>query len=66
MINDGGPAFPSQGRNYRGMTVRDYFAGEELAKTAGPCMCDDPAVYERLADHCYRMADAMIAARELK
>jgi hypothetical protein len=66
MINDGGPAFPSQGKNYSGMTLRDYFAAKELAKTIGPYICDDPAVYKRLADHCYRMADAMIDARESK
>jgi hypothetical protein len=48
------------------MTLRDYFAGKELSKTDGPVICDQPAVYMRLADHCYRMADAMLKAREVQ
>lgn len=46
-----------------GMTLLDYFAGQELAKTHGTVICDMPEMYDRLADHCYRMADAMIRAR---
>ena len=67
--NDGGSAFPQDTNtpNYRsGMTLRDYFAGKELSKTDGPVICDQPAVYMRLADHCYRMADAMLKAREVQ
>lgn len=46
-----------------GMTLRDYFAGQELAKTPGAYLLDEPIAYERLARHCYRMADAMLTAR---
>lgn len=70
--NHGGPAFPSANdvrigelgtAGHPGMTLRDYFAAKELAKTNGVAICDIPEAYARLADHCYRMADAMLAAR---
>lgn len=47
-----------------GMTLRDYFAAKELAKTIGPSICDMPGAYEELAVHCYKMADAMLEARK--
>lgn len=67
------PAFPiplNHGESYMGhsvcdgMTLRDYFAAKELSKTVGACICDVPESYERLAEHCYRMADAMLEARK--
>ena len=66
--NNGGPALPvvSDGHTHGtepGMTLRDYFAAEELSKKDGVGICDEPETYARLADHCYRMADAMLAAR---
>lgn len=69
--DDGGPAFPidawnSDASEYLrdgGMSLRDYFAGKELAKVDCVSVCGQPAEYERLADHCYRMADAMLKAR---
>lgn len=65
---DGGQAFPhgdpTNGGDI-GMTLRDYFAAKELTslekKTV--CVCDRPREYARIADHCYRMADAMLAER---
>lgn len=48
---------------YQGMTLRDYFAGKELSKIHGTSICDAPESYARVADHCYRMADAMLAER---
>ena len=66
--NDGGPAFPGfdlinqEGRrNPAGMTLRDYFAGQAL--TPSVQFGESP---RQLADRCYQMADAMVAARELK
>lgn len=47
-----------------GMTLRDHFAGQELSKVDGAAICDIPSAYARVADHCYRMADAMLKARE--
>lgn len=68
IYNDGGPAFPVTSNYYdsSGMSLRDYFAAKELAKTHGVASCDQTEVYARLADHCYRMADAMLKAREVQ
>lgn len=68
-INNGGPAFPHHEDGFSGtsagMTLRDYFAAKELGRLDGECgVCDAPEAYERVAMHCYRMADAMLAARE--
>lgn len=78
-IKHGGPAFPVEcnwvdgephgmqtGNTtgwHEGMTLLDFFAGQELAKTHGVSVCDVPEAYYRLADHCYRMADAMLRRR---
>ena len=70
-IKDGGQAFPIAGyegdstmsRPVAGMTMRDYFAGQELAKQHG-ATAETDADFARVAVHCYRMADAMLAARE--
>lgn len=67
-FNDGGSAFPPHARStadeYMGMSLRDYFAAKELSSVDGVRICDMPSAYDRLADHCYRMADAMLRARE--
>ncbi|HEP6426934.1 TPA: hypothetical protein VDB83_001205 [Burkholderia cenocepacia] len=72
-INTGGPAFPNPAladENFHpqcdvsGMTLRDYFAAEELSKVNCVEVCDEQGAYDRLAVHCYRMADAMLRARE--
>ncbi len=69
--NDGGPAFPEAklAHNdyhsaYRGMTLRDYFAGQALMGMGlysdyahGPCNAD-------AAKRAYALADAMLKARE--
>lgn len=61
-IDDGGQAFPTPDTddNYRipGMSLRDYFAAACLANLAE---WDDA---NEAARHAYRVADAMIAARE--
>jgi hypothetical protein len=66
--DNGGPAFPVPNTEWQspGMMLRDYFAAKELARMDyHQCMvCDVPSAYERLAIHCYRMADAMLKARE--
>lgn len=69
---DGGAAFPvpeirADGIGIRegwdGMTLRDYFAAKELTKAEVGAICAPPECYARVADHCYRMADAMLAER---
>jgi hypothetical protein len=63
----GGAAFPralvpGQDNGEPGMTLRDWFAGQALAGLmADPGTFDTP--HKRLAESCYGMADAMLAAR---
>lgn len=68
-IKDGGSAFPIMDANAQGipvcvefgMSLRDYFAAKVL--------CGWPATYSDEASHArasYRMADAMLKAREVK
>ena len=68
-INDGGPAFPNvpsdpQYSDWdRGMTLRDYFAAAIMqGLMASQCeVTDDPYPI-----YAYKIADAMIKAREVK
>ena len=68
----GGPAFPhhivcangwAETQELQGMTLRDYFAAKAL-----PWVAEDmPAqenFFERVADQSYKLADAMLKARE--
>lgn len=86
--NDGGPAFPSeQGHTpegtwnqtiERGMSLRDYFAGQALAAMIGKSpFFDREGEHGRptvdmwqfkldMADSAYFYADAMLAARGAK
>jgi hypothetical protein len=76
---DGGPAFPQCGWKYApesgryvesisgGMSLRDYFAGHVLSlQTYAGSATTQPSDYQiaNLAETAYRIADAMIAARE--
>lgn len=65
----GGPAFPggSTGRfcnnypmTYQGMTLRDYFAGQVISNIAE---MESTFSAQHLASRAYRIADAMIEAR---
>jgi len=62
--NDGGPAFPLHERDdaLKGMSLRDWFAGQALA---GLQFMDTERTYGTDAENCYRMADAMIKARQV-
>lgn len=60
-IKDGGPAFPTGTFADEGMSLRDWFAGQALA--SGQCEGDCP---DSLAELCYRIADAMLKARETR
>ena len=71
-INDGGTAFPSHWMDFQpttgeqvireqfpGMTLRDWFGGQALARIATEeCDMDEKARW------CYRLADAMIKERQ--
>jgi hypothetical protein len=65
--NTGGPAFPSAQldtttltyKYVEGMTLRDYFAAKAMQMTFPLCGTKTTA-----AEECYRIADAMLKARE--
>ncbi|MDN7490538.1 hypothetical protein QZM35_22770 [Burkholderia sp. AU45274] len=77
-IKNGGPAFPSTTKTYtadngdtmhqgaNGMTLRDHFATEAMAAVTMSQgeLHDIPESYDRIALHAYKMADAMLRARE--
>ena len=67
-INDGGQAFPRAVQfddafiHGHGMTLRDYFAAAIMqGLMSSQCQIDDPYPI-----YAYRIADAMIRAREVK
>lgn len=76
-IEDGGAAYPAviakkfDGRTgapieqdfYRGMSLRDWFAGQALAGSSVSEFADDQ--FRLLAKRSYAIADAMIAARQM-
>jgi hypothetical protein len=69
-INDGGMAFPTlfpeehYGTGYRGMTLRDYFAGQALAGILASANFGN--VKDWIGAKAYEAADSMLAARERK
>jgi hypothetical protein len=78
--NNGGPAFPYEydrsdnvGGTYRevesGLTIRDYFAAKCMSAVIGslngPVTGEEyPGDFEHYASTAYKMADAMLKARE--
>ena len=72
------PAFPvvsDEFGHFSGMSLRDYFAGQELSayrdspngilgKLWGYLWLGPPLSYEETAEDCYAMADAMLEARD--
>jgi hypothetical protein len=73
-IKDGGPAFPmpadrdpvtGQGlrQEWDGMTLRDWFAGQALSEVYDHLKHSRP---KDVAELCFDIADAMLAAREDK
>ena len=68
---DGGPAFPQKeplSSDWGGMTLRDYFAakvaaGDAAADTGWSNGVEEAQIADR-ASLYYRIADAMLAARE--
>lgn len=70
IYTDGGPAFPCEvvpkfdGMVYDGMSLRDYFAAKAMASFLDGNYNDKDFKME--ATGAYRMADAMLAAREAK
>jgi len=73
-IKDGGPAFPLgsvehiDGVHYAeaGMTLRDYFAAKALPIIRSQNVASGERRFSETAREAYSMADAMLAAREVK
>jgi len=70
MVKDtGGAAFPCEGGSDSGlyadagMTLRDYFAGQALVAIASNHI-DHETMSAKVANICYRYADAMLKARK--
>jgi hypothetical protein len=66
-IDDGGPAFPRpMVAAAPGMTLRDWFAGQALAGLLACGEAHDEHTDSVTAGAAYKMADAMLKAREVK
>lgn len=74
-INNGGPAFPvplNEGQSWQGMapcdgmTLRDYFAASSVTGLLANPAADpvEQVHFDNIARDAYRMADAMLRARE--
>lgn len=72
--NDGGPAFPvaagprdgygnPSNPPQRGMTLRDYFAGQCIVAAMNTLTYDEGHNFPTIARSAYALADAMIAER---
>ncbi|HFS8111105.1 TPA: hypothetical protein ACH2I9_002414 [Enterobacter asburiae] len=63
--NNGGPAFPVAGSEHNypidGMTLRDYFAAKAMQGVVVNGAFDK---FDHIAVDAYRLADAMLRARE--
>ena len=70
----GGPAFPTTKESHlmvcsEGMTLRDYFAAKAVVGMFYPAVVaclehDHDLDCDKIAEFCYKMADAMIEERE--
>lgn len=69
--DDSGPAFPCEGgatsglHPNPGMTLRDWFAGQALMGIGYELDVSDPVNCAVTARHCWNLADAMLAARNI-
>lgn len=64
-MEEGGPAFPTSDgveKNYKGMSLRDYFAAKAMQGIAADPSFSPPT-YDEVARISYDMADAMLKAR---
>ncbi|CAB4131189.1 hypothetical protein UFOVP126_51 [uncultured Caudovirales phage] len=63
--NTGGPAFPVDEtalvRNLQGMTLRDYFAAKAMQAEMAQGIHESD--FDWMVARCYKVADAMLAAR---
>jgi hypothetical protein len=67
--NTGGPAFPSadfEHHEYTGMTLRDYFAAKAMQGCLANSLLGGNTSVDAVAADAYKVADAMLKAREAK
>lgn len=67
-MKDGGPAFPHAAYVDNGMSLRDYFAAAVLTGLLADARrfssdWEKSKVIVIIANHCYEVADAMLAER---
>ena len=62
--NTGGPAFPPTYTHESGMTLRDYFAAKAMQSILDQKDTHDGRECDSAAWMSYRMADAMLKARD--
>ena len=66
-INDGGPVFPCEiGTTSKGISLRDYFAGQVVSQIIATCANDTTygmSEADYFAGRAYEIADAMLKAR---
>lgn len=66
-INDGGPVFPFEiGTISKGITLREYFAGQVISQIIASCANDTThgmTKADYFAGRAYEIADAMLKAR---
>lgn len=61
---DGGTAFPMDAREFEGMSLRDWFAGQALAGICGHKTGFANLSALQAAEFAYQYADAMLEQRE--
>ena len=61
---DGGPAFPSPFESFDGMSLRDWFAGQAVSGSVAYANFHESDDARTAAEYAYRVADAMLEARE--
>lgn len=61
--NTGGPAFPV-GTGYQGMSMRDYFAAQVVTSFVDFGTLSEDEYFHQAAQAAYKLADAMLKARE--
>lgn len=59
-------AFPrNNGSDHKGMSLRDWFAGQAIMGAAANGSSYSLSHYTQMASQAYLLADAMLAAREI-
>jgi hypothetical protein len=63
VLPNGGPAYPSDGMGFVGMSLRDVFAMHALTAVVTATGYDTHKAADLIADDAYKVADEMLKAR---